>query len=208
MLALGPAVARARSTGGQAEVDHVVGIDGLTVHAHFEVQVGTGHTAARADGADDGARGNELALLDAQALHVGVPGGDAIAVIDDHETTVAALDTGAEHDPIAGGHDGGVPIRREVEAQGMPTWGFHPKMMDPEYRDTDDPAEFHKLLLEIGYYKETEVLPDYTMHNFIRAEGNTLRHIIDTGSGESIGDSKEDIINNILKKNSKKCMII
>merc|ERR1712000_24451 len=35
----------------------------------------------------------------------------------------------------------------EVEAQGMPTWGFHPKMMDPEYRDTDDPAGTYHMTL-------------------------------------------------------------
>jgi hypothetical protein len=35
----------------------------------------------------------------------------------------------------------------EVEAQGMPTWGFHPRMMDAEYRDTDDPAGTYHMVL-------------------------------------------------------------
>ena len=34
-----------------------------------------------------------------------------------------------------------------MEDQGLPTWGFHPAMMDPEYRDTDDPLGTYHMVL-------------------------------------------------------------
>ena len=63
-----------------------------------------------------------------------------------------------------------------------------------------DPDEFHEALIGIGYYKEEEVLPDYTIINYIAIEGNTLRHMIKTGDSLSTGPTKEEIVDKILKK--------
>ena len=36
---------------------------------------------------------------------------------------------------------------REMQEQGLSTWGYHPTLMDPEYRDTDDPEGTYHLSL-------------------------------------------------------------
>src|SRR4051812_32259805 len=83
---------------GDAQV--LIRIDGRVVDADFVVEVGAGAASAEADVADDLASVNALTRGDSEAGQVSVTGGDAMAVVELDEVSVAAHVAGVDDDAI------------------------------------------------------------------------------------------------------------
>src|SRR5690606_18968464 len=89
----------------------------LAVDPEFIVQVRAGGQAGGADIADHRALGHVLALADlAEARHVRVQRGVALAVVEDHHVAVATLLADELHPGVAGGHDRGAGAGGVVHA--------------------------------------------------------------------------------------------
>src|ERR1019366_4455872 len=68
----------------------LIGIDGRTADVHLVVQVGRRSTPAAADQADDLAAAHFLSGVNLNLGQMRVVGLEAAAVIDNHQTTIAA----------------------------------------------------------------------------------------------------------------------
>ena len=86
----------------------------MAVDMDFEVKVGAGGEAGAAGGGDDLALADALALAAAETREVGVDGGSAASVVDDHDVAVAAHDGGGRDHAIGGGVDGGAGTNAKI----------------------------------------------------------------------------------------------
>ena len=88
-----------------------VGVYGGVVDADLVVEVGAGGAAGAAYVADDLAADDSLAGHDAESGHVGVHGGDAVAVVEDDFLAVAVLGACFGDGGVSGGADREAELR-------------------------------------------------------------------------------------------------
>lgn len=102
--------------GRDGEVDDGLGVDGRTLDAGLEVQVGPGGEAGAADQADGVAALHVLANRHVDAALVGVERGQREAVVDHGGVAVAPTQAGPDHDAVGRGVDGRPARRADVTA--------------------------------------------------------------------------------------------
>lgn len=102
--------------GGGSVAEVAPGVDGRVVDADFVVEVRAGGAAALTFVADDVAALDFGAGFDVEAGEMGVPGGDARAVVDDDNAAVAWADISFFDDAVAGGADFVTKMGSNVEA--------------------------------------------------------------------------------------------
>src|SRR4051812_35098234 len=101
---------------GEGHAQVLIRIDGRVVDADLIVEVGAGAASAKSDVADSFAFVDALSGGDIEARKMSVAGGDAVAVIDLDEVSVAAHVTGIDDDAISRRNDRIAVGARNIDA--------------------------------------------------------------------------------------------